>query len=47
MGRITFNLDDPEGTRQVEPVGPQAEDIGAYCEILLDGFEDWIKGVSA
>jgi len=38
MVRITFNLDDPEGTRQVEPVGPQAEDIGRtvrFCWMVL------------
>jgi hypothetical protein len=47
MVRITFNLDDPENTRKVEQVGDGAADPEIWCEILLEGFEDWIKGVSA
>lgn len=47
MVRITFNLDDPAGTRQVEQVGDEAEGLETYCEVLLEGFEAWVEGVSA
>lgn len=45
MIRISFSLEDPEGTRMVEQVGNEAEGVGVYCEVLLDGFEEWIEEV--
>jgi len=47
MVRITFNLDDPEGTRQVEPVGLRQRTSGRTVRFCWMVFEDWIKGVSA
>lgn len=46
MIKITFNLNDPEGTRKVEQINDEAESLDVYCEILLDGFEDWVKGAN-
>lgn len=41
---ITFSLDDPEGTRKVEKINNEAESLDVWCEFLLEGFEEWIKG---
>lgn len=43
MVRITFNLNDPEGTRKIERVNDEAESLDTYCEILLDGFDKWVN----
>lgn len=45
MIRVTFNLNDPEGTRQIEQISDEAESLDVYCVILLENFEKWIKTV--
>lgn len=42
MLRLTFNLDDPEGTHKVERIGDEAEPLDILCEILLRDFERWV-----
>jgi len=37
---VTFNLNDPEGTRKVERINDEAEPLDVLCEILLDYFLD-------
>lgn len=43
MVRVTFSLDDPGGTRKVEQINDEAESQDAYCMILLENFEKWVK----
>lgn len=43
MIRISFSLNDPENTEEVEQINDEAESLDIYCEILLDCFEKWIQ----